>query len=278
MDLVIRNGTVVTTGGRARASIGVEHGRIVQVGGQMPRAAREIDATDMYVLPGGVDPHVHLSTAGVSNAPLVADDLYVGTRAAAAGGVTTICDFAYQVRGAGLRSAVDAALDGAATRAVIDYSFHPVVYEPSDAALADLPALIAEGFLSYKFFTVNAGFERNVPEYLRFFEALAGRGALAMLHCEDRSIIDFCTGGLLSAGLRGVEHYPRSRPPRGRGERDRAHSATGENRGRHGLRCARLVPRRAGRDPAGSTDGSACVRRDTADLPLPDRGRLPFTG
>src|SRR5437868_5173707 len=108
MHLVIRNGTVVTAGGSAKADVGIEGERIVQVGGTIDDATREIDATDLYVLPGGIDPHVHLNQAGLTGHRR-ADDLYTGTRAAAAGGVTTICDFAYQERGQPLRPAVDAA-------------------------------------------------------------------------------------------------------------------------------------------------------------------------
>src|SRR5579885_3413059 len=136
MDLAIRNGTVVTAAGTARADVGIEGERIVQVGGQIEGAAREIDATDMYILPGGVDPHVHLNQAGMTGHRR-ADDLFTGTRAAAAGGVTTICDFAYQERGSDLRSAVAVTLASAQPQAVIDYSFHPVVCDPSAAALAE---------------------------------------------------------------------------------------------------------------------------------------------
>jgi dihydropyrimidinase len=212
MDLVIRNGTVVTAGGRARAAVGVEDGRVVQVGGTMPAGVREIDATDMYVLPGGVDPHVHLNPAGRSGPRVPADDLYHGTRAAAAGGVTTICDFAYQERGSSLRPAVEASLKVASEQAIIDYSFHPVVYDPNEAALADVPDLVAEGFVSFKIFTVTAGFERRAPEYLRLMATIGSAGGLAMLHCEDRTLIDFCTEQLLATGRSGVEHYPASRP------------------------------------------------------------------
>jgi dihydropyrimidinase len=212
MDLVIRNGTVVTAAGRARASVGIENGRIVQVGGAMRQAAREIDATDMLVLPGGVDPHVHLNSAGTSGPHTRADDLFHGTRAAAAGGVTTICDFAYQERGSDLRSALDASLAAAKEQCVIDYGFHPVVYDPSDLAMADIPDLIAEGFPSFKIFTVIASFDARVRDYLRVMETVAAAGGLVMLHCEDRAIIDYCTTHLLNEGKTGVEFYPQSRP------------------------------------------------------------------
>ncbi len=211
MDLVIRNGTVVTAAGSARADVGIEGERIVQVGGQMESASRAIDATDMYVLPGGIDPHVHLNQAGMTGQRR-ADDLYSGTRAAAAGGVTTICDFAYQERGQPLRPAVEAALQAGRQMSVIDFSFHPVIYDPGEAALAEIPELAAEGFPSFKFFTVIAAFERRLPEYLRALAAVGAAGGLAMIHCEDRTIIDYCTNELIGQGKTGVENYPASRP------------------------------------------------------------------
>jgi len=212
MDLVIRNGTVVTTAGSGNADVGVEQGRIVQVGGAMTGARREIDATGMLVLPGGVDPHVHLNPVGTSGPHRRADDLFSGTRAAAAGGVTTICDFAYQERGSDLRGAVAAARQGADQQCIVDYGLHPVVYDPSETAIADVAGLVAAGYPSFKVFTVNAAFERQAADYLRLLAAVGAAGGLAMLHCEDRTMIDFCTHRLLEAGQTGVEYYPASRP------------------------------------------------------------------
>ena len=59
-DLVVRGGTIVTAEGRERADLGVRDGRIAQIGGA-PVGLREIDAAERFVLPGGVDPHVHLN-------------------------------------------------------------------------------------------------------------------------------------------------------------------------------------------------------------------------
>ena len=64
LDLVVRGGTVVTAEGRQRADIGVAGGRVAQIGGAMT-GAREIDADGRFVLPGGVDPHVHLNVERV---------------------------------------------------------------------------------------------------------------------------------------------------------------------------------------------------------------------
>src|ERR1700733_11620379 len=107
MDLAIRGGEVVIAGGRFRGDIGIRDGRVERLGAGIPAARTEIDATDKLVLPGGVDMHVHLSPAYVlagigpgggaggeagaaEDVVGWADDFSSGSRAAAAGGITTI--------------------------------------------------------------------------------------------------------------------------------------------------------------------------------------------
>jgi dihydropyrimidinase len=100
-DLVIRHGTVVTASDSARCDVGIRDGRIVALADRLPDGAREIDASDRLVLPGGVDSHCHieqLSGMGVWNA----DDFYSGTVSAAYGGTTTVIPFAAQHRGESL--------------------------------------------------------------------------------------------------------------------------------------------------------------------------------
>ena len=103
--LLIQNGTLVTTAGQSRADVLCREGRIVALGAgfSVPRATI-LDATGCYVLPGGVDAHVHLQMpVGEFTST---DDFYTGTVAAACGGTTTIVDFATQERGQSLLKAV----------------------------------------------------------------------------------------------------------------------------------------------------------------------------
>lgn len=211
MDLVIRGGTVATAAAVGRADVGVEGGRIVQVGLNLPPGQDEIDATGLYVLPGGVDVHTHLN--GFEHAERrPADDFLAGTRGAAAGGVTTLCDFAYQRSGGTLRAALDEALTSARGQAIIDYSFHTVVVDPTPDAIAEVAGLVADGFPSFKFFTDRSRFVHRGGDYLRLLRAVAGAGGLAMFHCEDGDLLDYCTRRLLDAGETGLAHYPASRP------------------------------------------------------------------
>ena len=93
LDLVIRNAEVVTASDRFTCDIGVRDGRIAMLGHGLPRAAREMDATGLLALPGGVDGHVHLDQP-MPDGMRMADDFFTGTRAAVCGGTTTVIPFA----------------------------------------------------------------------------------------------------------------------------------------------------------------------------------------
>src|SRR5215475_15669164 len=101
-DLAIRGGTVVTASDTFRADVGVRGGRIVAVAESVAGALREIDASGLLVMPGGIDSHVHLAQPALGG-PKMADDFLTGTRSAIAGGNTTVVPLALQPRGASLR-------------------------------------------------------------------------------------------------------------------------------------------------------------------------------
>ncbi len=105
LDIVIRNGTVVTAADTARCDVGIRDGRIAALADALSPGKREIDAGGKLVLPGGIDSHCHieqLSSSGV----VCADDFYSGSVSAAFGGTTTIIPFAAQHRGQSLRQVV----------------------------------------------------------------------------------------------------------------------------------------------------------------------------
>ena len=105
-DLVIRGGTVVTASDTFRADVGVRGGRIAAIAETVEGGEREIDASGLHLLPGGIDSHVHIAQPcgpGIR----MADDFASATAAAAAGGNTTVMPFALQTRGTSLRACVE---------------------------------------------------------------------------------------------------------------------------------------------------------------------------
>ena len=211
LDLVVRDGTVVTATDSFRADVGVRGGRIVALAEDLPRAAQEIDAAGGLVLPGGVDSHCHieqLSGMGVWNA----DDFYTGTVAAAFGGTTTVIPFAAQHRGQSMRGVV-ADYRERATKAVIDHAFHMIVSDPTEAVLADeLPALIRDGYASLKLFMTYPLLRLDDAQVLDLLSLARREGAMVSVHAENDAMIAWVTRRLLERGYTAPKYHAISHP------------------------------------------------------------------
>lgn len=199
-DLVVRNGTVATAADLFRADIGIREGRIVMLGADLPAARREIDATGRLVLPGGVDSHCHIeqkSSMGV----MTADDFFTGTRSAACGGTTTIIPFAAQHKGMSLREVVSEYHARAEPKAAVDYAFHLIVSDPTAPVLGqELPALIEDGYTSFKIYTTYEALRLDDRQVLEVLSVARRHGALVMVHAENHDVIAWLTEQLLDSG------------------------------------------------------------------------------
>jgi dihydropyrimidinase len=194
MDLVVRGGSVVTAGGCMVADVGVEDGRIVQIGGRMA-AAEVIDAGGKLVLPGGVDMHVHLSPALVQEGDFWwADDFFSGSRAAAAGGVTTLGNITFPVRDEPLLDAVARTAAEAEAESLADFVLHPVIVRAPDDPEALARALASAGCVSVKVFTHMAGFADSPARYVDMIAAAARHNLTVMAHCEDPALGEYLSG------------------------------------------------------------------------------------
>lgn len=211
-DLAVIGGTVVRADGVTAADIGILGGRIAELAkpGALGPARETIDATGMLVMPGAVDAHTHLDAEMFSST--TADDFYSGTVAGAAGGVTTVVDYAFQSPGGSLRDAIARWKEKARGRAIIDYGLHVAVLDPSQAALSEVPRIVADGVASLKVFMMG-GFEARVRDFLKLFGVAAENSALLAIHAEDEHLIGFCTERLLAAGKDDVRYFASSRPP-----------------------------------------------------------------
>jgi dihydropyrimidinase len=209
-DVVIRGGTVVTAADVARCDVGIVGGRVVALGEQLTGGARTIDASGRLVLPGGVDSHCHIEqppVGGVDNA----DSFASATASAAAGGTTTVICFSSQTKGGTVTEELRE-YHRKATRALIDYSFHLIVTDPSDAVLAELPPLIAEGHRSLKVFMTYDSSVLDDAQILRVLALARRHGALVTVHAENHEAIRFLTEALVEAGLTAPKHHAWSKP------------------------------------------------------------------
>ncbi|MEA3214049.1 MAG: dihydropyrimidinase [Acidimicrobiia bacterium] len=212
MDLIVRGGTVVTPSAHAVTDIGIDGGTIVQLGGPMT-APREIDASGRYVLPGGIDLHVHLTPTGSEpHSWRWVDDFSSGTAAALLGGITTVGNMSHPARGEGMADSVKRdTVDGEASSRC-DFVLHPVLMEPTGAEVQSIEDLAAAGHTSIKVFLSFRRFEKAVSGYLEGLRRAAKVGSLALLHCEDIAIMDCCCAILREEGRTHPRHFPEARP------------------------------------------------------------------
>jgi dihydropyrimidinase len=212
MDVAIRQGLVVTASASFRADVGIDGGRIVQFGGLVGAARQEIDASDTLVMPGAIDVHTHFDMPfmGMSTA----DDFDSGTRAAAAGGVTTVLDFAVQAPGASLAETLAAWHARARGRAWIDYGFHMAVTRWDAATAAEIADVVAAGVTSFKAFMAYRGsLMLGDGPLLELLQATRRHGALLMVHAEHGDAIETLQRQALARGDVAPRFHALTRPP-----------------------------------------------------------------
>jgi len=211
-DLVLRRARVATAADVFDADIGVRGGRIVALGEGLAAGAREIDVAGRVVTPGGVDAHCHLDQPMAPPARM-ADDFDTGTRSAACGGTTTVIPFAAQVKGGSLREAVADYHRRAEGKAHVDYAFHLIVSDPTPAVLADeLPALIREGYTSFKIYMTYDDLKLDDGQILDVLAVARQHGAMAMVHAENADCIEWLTKRLEAAGRTAPRFHAHARP------------------------------------------------------------------
>ena len=207
--LLVKGGTLVMPEGTLEADLLAQGERIKMIGRGLPVVddTLVIDAAGCYVLPGVIDAHTHIGLdTGIYKTP---DDWFVGSRAAACGGVTTVVDFATQFPGQSLREAVEARLEEARD-GVIDYAFHVMVTDVEGASLRDLLDL---GTPSVKLYTTyRPNYYADDDTILRLMEACADLGLLPLVHCENDALVTARTQALAAAGETGWHYHGRSRP------------------------------------------------------------------
>ena len=216
--LAVRGGLVVEPAGAREADVLIDDGRIVALDapGESPASA-EIDARGCIVLPGAVDAHVHvgLDYRRLDGSETTSADSYEdASRAAAAGGTTTIIDFAMQVEGEGLLEPLERRLRDIAPSAV-DVALHCWMLEANARALRDIPELVARGVPSLKVFLAYSqlGEPMSDDELLSVWKAVAAAGGIMQAHCESWPIIRPRLAAALAEGATGYAGFAASRPP-----------------------------------------------------------------
>jgi dihydropyrimidinase len=211
-DLIIVGGTVATAADTFTCDVGIRDGRIAALGHDLGAASRRINAAGKLVLPGGIDSHVHISQPS-GEGIVMADDFASGTLSAAFGGNTTVMPFCMQERGVPLRRTLREYHAKADGRCYTDVSFHLVISEPTEQVLGqDLPALIEDGYTSFKVFMTYEGLALDDYEMLQVMSVARETGALVMVHAENYDAIRFLTDRLERGGSIAPKFHGTSRP------------------------------------------------------------------
>ena len=210
MAILIKNGTLITASETLEADMLVEGEAISQIGKNLQHPNAEvIDATGKLIMPGGIDPHVHLDLPMFGT--VSSDDHYTGHKAAAFGGTTTVMDFVVLEQG-GFEHSVDLWLKKSA-KAAIDYSFHMNLTRFDEKLAKEIPFLRDMGITTLKVFTAYNGRLRlddgNIFKALRIAKE---NGMLMMAHCENGDVIETLIPEALAAGHTSPEYHALTRP------------------------------------------------------------------
>jgi len=210
--MLIRGGTVVTAEGERKADVLVRAGKVAEVREGIEGGEVVIDATDLLVLPGIVDPHTHLLLD--TGTARTADDFESGSGSAAAGGATTFLDFAPQLPGQTFDQALRTRLDLIEGRSYVDFGIHLNITNLPHGWEQELEALIDAGVTSAKVYTTyrDTIFYTDDWTWYRLMERSGDAGLLVQVHAENDAIVVGKTQELLRAGKSGLAYHPIARP------------------------------------------------------------------
>jgi len=213
-NILIRNGTVVTSDSKKRNDVLISNGVIERIGrdlGALQGEVHAIDATGMYVFPGGIDPHVHLdlpTPAGNSS-----DNFETGSMAAIAGGTTSVIDFVTPSKTQSLIEAFNERLI-VAKNSLIDYGFHMGITSWNSNTAAEMKQCISKGMTSFKTYLAyknSIGIDYNA--LLNIMKTAAHLDATVTVHCEDGDKIEKLQKEFIAKKCLTPDYHAASRPP-----------------------------------------------------------------
>jgi dihydropyrimidinase len=212
--ILIKGGTLISAEATIRADILIDGEEIKAVAENLNTPNAEVINADGYlVMPGGVDPHVHLDLPMFDT--VSSDDHYTGHKAAAFGGTTTVMDFVPQDFPT-LKQNLDAWHGKADHKAAIDFGFHMNITHLDEKIVAEIPSLLDEGVTTLKvFMAYNGRLRLSDGDIFRVLRIARQQGMLTMLHAENGDVIDILVHEALAAGHLTPEWHAYTRPPQG---------------------------------------------------------------
>src|SRR5687768_16204180 len=213
MSTMIKNGRVITATDDYVADIYIEKDKVTAIGKNLPmQAERTVDASNRLVIPGGIDPHVHMELP--FGGTISSDDFKSGTIAAAFGGTTSIIDFAIQYKGKTFEQTLDDWDDKAEGQCAIDYSYHLAVTEYEPRHKAEFAKVVERGITTFKIFLAYPGvFMIDDTTMFRVMQSAGEAGGMTLVHAENGIAISQMIENLVAAGKMEPKYHAQSRPP-----------------------------------------------------------------
>lgn len=210
MASLIKNGTLITASETFEADLLIEDEKITLIGKDLQHPnADVIDAAGKLIMPGGIDPHVHLDLPMFGT--VSSDDHYTGHKAAAFGGTTTVMDFVV-LEPEGFQYSVDLWFEKSA-KAAIDYSFHMNLTTFNEKVAGEIPLLREMGITTLKVFTAyNGRLRLDDGSIFKALRIAKENGMLMMAHCENGDVIETLIPEALAAGHTSPEYHALTRP------------------------------------------------------------------
>ena len=210
-DTIIRNGTLVSASGTRNADIGISNGKIQEIYecGEEREAAQIIDATGKLVFPGLIDSHVHLNHP--NKCGNIIDTVYTGTKSAAFGGDTTVCDFAIQWD-------KDKAIDKTCVdrkefigkETVIDYTFHACPTVSAPETIEKIGELIDGEVPSVKLYMTYSRQNRMADDAVLYetLKKTAENGGIVGVHAENDQMCCYYSDQFAAENKTDPHYFP----------------------------------------------------------------------
>jgi len=196
VDIIIKNGRLALATGLTEASLIIDGGKIAGImrSGET-KADRVIDASGKIVLPGMIDMHVHLRDPGFPER----ENFESGTRAATAGGVTTVVDMPNTQPATVTVEAFEQKKAIANKKSLVDFAF---IGGAGEIPTKDIVGLVEAGATAFKSFLIARFIELAASDYtlLRHFRTLSELGRPLLVHAENQVIVDEYMKEALASG------------------------------------------------------------------------------
>ena len=192
MSILIKDGRIITADSDYTADIFIEGETISTIGKNLDvKAEIIIDASGKLVMPGGIDPHVHLDMPFMGT--YSSDNYETGTRAALYGGTTMVIDFILQTQGKSLHDALNAWKGRSDNNCVGDYSFHMAVTDFNEETKKEIQQFVEdEGINSFKTFMAYKGaLMIDDRQMIGLMEEVKKHGGLINVHATNGDMIDY---------------------------------------------------------------------------------------